>query len=160
MLWRKAMIKSWLVIGIVTLLIASLSGILRREDVKWFRQLKRPRWLTFEGLIPLIWTVVFICGGWSAYITWENTPDRSEAWGLMAFYGLVELVIVLYPPISLWFHNLKAGTIVGGLGFLLGLILAMVVFPVSPWATALLLPYLLWSPIGTYTTWVMSQLNA
>jgi tryptophan-rich sensory protein len=33
------------------------------------------------------------------------------------------------------------------------------VFPVSSWAGILLLPYLIWSPIGTYVTWEMSHLN-
>jgi translocator protein len=27
------------------------------------------------------------------------------------------------------------------------------------WAAVLLIPYLLWSPIGTFTTWQMDKLN-
>jgi translocator protein len=38
-------------------------------------------------------------------------------------------------------------------------LLAFSVFLVSVWASLLLVPYLLWSPIGTYTTWKMAQLN-
>jgi len=149
------MIQSWMIIGSVTLLVALLSSVLKPRDVKWFSRLRRPRWLTFERLIPVIWTVVFICGAWSAYIIWETTQN----WWLMAFYLLVELTIVLYPPIIFWTHSLKIGTIVGGIGFILGLILTLTILPVSGAAAALLIPYLVWSPIGTYTTWVMDQLN-
>lgn len=149
------MLPSWLVIGGVTFLIALGSSFLRPKDVKWFNRLRRPRWLTFEKAIPIIWTVVFICGAWSAYIVWENT----KSWQLMAFYALVEAVIVAYSPVLLWTHSLRNGTIVGGFGFILGLILAFLVFPISTTAGLLLLPYLIWSPIGTYTTWEMGQLN-
>ncbi|MDX2240113.1 MAG: TspO/MBR family protein [Leptolyngbyaceae cyanobacterium bins.302] len=149
------MIRSWMVIGGVTILVALLSNVLRPRDVKWFSRLRRPRWLTFELLIPVIWTIVFVCGAWSAYIIWEATQN----WWLMGFYLLVEATIVSYPPITLWTHSLKAGTLVGGIGCLLGLILALTMLPISGWAAVLLVPYLLWSPIGTYTTWAMDRIN-
>lgn len=149
------MIKSWMVIGAVTLLVALGSSFLRPKDIKWFARLRRPRWLTFEALIPVIWTIVFICGAWSAYIVWE----RTQNWPLMAFYVLVEVTIVLYSPVMLWTRSLRVGTFIGGLGFVLGLILTFLVWQISGWAALLLVPYLLWSPIGTYTTWEMSKLN-
>jgi len=149
------MMKSWMVIGGVTILVALLSNVLRPRDIKWFLRLRRPSWLVFEPLIPLIWTVVFICGAWSAYLVWEATQN---SW-LMAFYLLVEVTIVLYPPVMLWTHSLKAATIIGGIGVILGLILAFTVLPISGWAALLLVPYLLWSPIGTYTTWAMDRIN-
>ncbi|MBW4472351.1 MAG: TspO/MBR family protein [Stenomitos rutilans HA7619-LM2] len=153
------MIKSWMVIGGVAFLIAFVSGILRPRDVKWFARLQRPRWLTFEALIPVIWTVVLICGAWSAYIVWERDPGSSKTWLLMGTYALLELAIVLYSPVTLWLRSLNAGTIVGGIGVVIGLILAFVVWPLSGWAALLLVPYLIWSPIGTYTTWEMAKLN-
>ncbi|MBD1824894.1 TspO/MBR family protein [Cyanobacteria bacterium FACHB-DQ100] len=149
------MLPSWLVIGVVTFLIALGSSILRPKDIKWFNRLQRPRWLTFEKAIPLIWTIVFICGAWSAYIVWEKTQN----WGLMAFYALIEVTIVAYSPVLLWTRSLRNGTIVGGLGFVLGLFLAFQVLSISGTAALLLLPYLIWSPIGTYTTWEMGKLN-
>ena len=77
----------------------------------------------------------------------------------MAFYLLVELAIIAYSPVTLHFQSLKAGTIVGMIGFVLGLILTFLVQPISNTAALLLVPYLLWSPIGSYTTWAMDQLN-
>ncbi|HEY9597493.1 MAG TPA: TspO protein, partial [Cyanophyceae cyanobacterium] len=46
------MIKSWMVIGVVTLLVALGGGWLEPDDVRWFNRLTRPRWLTFEAAIP------------------------------------------------------------------------------------------------------------
>ncbi|MUG99241.1 TspO protein [Scytonema sp. UIC 10036] len=153
------MIKSWMVIGGVAFLVALASNIITPDDVKWFKRLQRPRWLTFEAAIPVIWTVVFICGAWSAYIVWENNPGTTKTWLLMVLYLLLEIVTVAYNPVMLRLRSLKAGTIVGGTGFIVGIILALAVLSVSGWAALLIVPYLLWSPIGTYTTWKMIQLN-
>jgi translocator protein len=136
------MLKSWMVIGGVAFLIAFASSILRPKDVKWFSRLQRPRWLTFE-----------------AYIVWERDPNSSNTWLFMGAYALLEVAIVLYSPVTLWLRSLKAGTIVGGIGVVIGLVLTLAVRPISGWAALLLVPYLLWSPIGTYTTWEMGKLN-
>ena len=149
------MIRSWMVIGGVTLLVALGTNIITPKDVKWFKRLRRPSWLTFEAAIPIIWTIVFICGAWSAYIVWENTKN----WYLMGFYLLVEIVIIAYNPVMLRTHSLRNGTIIGGTGAILGILLTLTVLPISIWAAALLLPYIIWSPIGTYTTWEMMKLN-
>ncbi len=142
-------------IGAVTLLVALGGGLITPNDARWFKRLQRPRWLTFEVAIPFIWTVVFICGAWSAYVVWE----RQKSWWLMGFYLLVELVTIAYNPAMFRLRSLKIGTILGGIGAVLGIILAVVVLPISIWASLLLLPYVIWSPIGTYTTWEMMKLN-
>ena len=153
------MIKSWMVIGGVTLLVALASNLITSREIKWFKRLQRPKWLVFEPAIPVIWTVVFICGAWSAYIIWEKEPGTLKTWLLMGFYLLVELAIVAYTPVMFRLRSLNIGTLIGGIGAILGLILTLVVLPISGWAAVLLLPYLIWSPIGTYTTWEMSRLN-
>ncbi|NJK36603.1 MAG: TspO/MBR family protein [Oscillatoriales cyanobacterium RM1_1_9] len=152
-------IPSWLVIAGVTLAVALLANLLSRQDIRWFMHLQRPQWLTFEKAIPVIWTVVFICGAWSAYLVWENSPGTNNTWLLMGVYLLVEIVIVAYTPVMCKLKSLKAGTVIGATGFFLGCILTVLVLPIKTWAAILLLPYLIWSPIGTYVTWKMMQLN-
>ncbi|VXD25580.1 TspO/MBR family protein [Planktothrix paucivesiculata] len=154
------MIKSWMVIGGVAFLVALANNILLTpDDIRWFNRLTRPSWLTFEKAIPLIWTIVFIAGAWSAILVWETEPELSQTWVLMGFYLLLELVILSYTPVMCKAKSLRIGTILGGTGFILGLMLMVSVWPVSQTAAYLLLPLVLWSPIGTYTTWAMLPLN-
>jgi translocator protein len=154
------MIKSWMVIGGVALLLAIVgSSILPPKGVQWFKRLRRPEWLTFEKLIPVIWTFVITCGVWSAVQVWEQDPGSSQTWMLMAGYAILEIAILAYSPSLLVGRSLKLGTIVGAIGFGIGLILALAVLNLSTSAALLLLPFLLWSPIGTYTTWAMLKLN-
>lgn len=153
------MIPSWLVIGAVTFGVALLGGAIRPQDAKWFRRLRRPRWLTFEAAIPVIWTVIFICGAWSAYIIWEQQPGSLRTWLLMGGYLLLEMVTCSYTAVMLRTRSLRVGTLIGGTGTVLAILLAIAVAFFSLWATLLLVPYLLWSPIGTFTTWQMMHLN-
>lgn len=144
-----------MVIGGITLLVALAANFITPRDVQWFKRLRRPSWLTFEAAIPIIWTIVFICGAWSAYIVWENT----QSWAFMAGYLLLEIVTIAYTPVMFRLRSLKMGTIIGGIGVVIAILLTLSVLGVSGWAALLLLPYLLWSPIGTYTTWEMTRLN-
>jgi len=113
------MIPSWLLIGVVGFLVALGGGLLNSRDVRWFARLRRPDWLTFERLIPLIWTIIYICGAISAYLVWEAQP--ANRWFLMAFYLLVELTITAYTPVTCKLRSLKAGTIIGGTGFFIAI---------------------------------------
>ncbi len=153
------MIKSWMVIGGVVFLVALAANAITPGDRQWFKRLQRPRWLTFEGAIPIIWTVIFICGASSAYIVWEKDPGSTSTWLIMGLYLLLEIVTIAYTPVMFRLRSLKIGTILGGTGFLIGALLMLAVLSISGWAALLLVPYLLWSPIGTYTTWQMVNLN-
>ncbi|NEP08168.1 MAG: TspO protein, partial [Okeania sp. SIO4D6] len=113
-----------------------------------------------ERAIPIIWTIIFICGAWSAYIIWEQDPGTKKTWLLMALYLLLEIVTIAYTPVMFWMQNLKVGTIIGGTGFVLSLIVILTVWQINSWAGILLLPYIFWSPIGTYTTWEMNRINS
>ncbi len=100
-----------------------------------------------------------IFGAWSAYNVWEANPGTLSTWLLMGFYLLVEITISLYTLVMCKTRSLKVGMIIGGTGFFLGAILAGIVLSISTTAFWLLVPYLLWSPIGTFVTWQMMQLN-
>lgn len=153
------MLKAWMVIGAVTLLVAFGTFLIRPRDIPWVVRLDRPNWLFFEPAIPVIWTVVFACGAWSANLVWEHEPGSLKTWSLLALYLILEVVTVAYIPATVRLHSLTVGTILGALGVILGIVLTLIVSTISGQAALLLLPYLLWTPIGTYTTKQMIDLN-
>lgn len=153
------MLKSWMIIGGITFLVALGSSLIRPRDVSWSKHLERPKWLFFEPAIPFIWTIIFACGAWSAVLVWEKDPGSLKTWLLMGFYLLVEIVTVAYIPATLRMRSLEVGKVLGWLGVILGVLLTLVVFPISREASFLLIPYIIWSPIGSYTTRQMMDLN-
>ena len=153
------MIKTWMIIGAISLFVMIGSFFITPRDIKWFARLTRPRWLVFEPLIPIIWTVIFICGAASANIVWQKHPGGLITWLLMGLYLLLEIITVTYIPVMLRFRSLKKGEIIGLVGVVLGVVLTICVLPISPLAAGLMIPYLLWSPIGAYTTDELIELN-
>lgn len=153
------MIPSWMIIGGVTLLVAIGGVLFKPRDLKWAAQLERPNWLTFEPLIPVIWTSIFTCGAVSAYIVWEKEPGSLKTWLLMGLYLTLELITVSYTTVTLRTRSLTVGTIIGATGAVLSVVLTLTVWQISDLAAVLLLPYVIWSPIGSYTTWEMIRLN-
>jgi len=153
------MINSGIAIAVVIFLVSLGANLISPNDAKWFKRLRRPRWLTFEPLIPVIWTVILICGGVSAYFVWEAEKGSFNGWMLMAFYLIVEVAIIAYIPVTLQSRNLTLGVGVGLIGFVLGVFLTLSVWQISQLSALLLIPYLLWSPIGSYATWAIGRLN-
>ncbi|MBW4421623.1 MAG: tryptophan-rich sensory protein [Myxacorys californica WJT36-NPBG1] len=153
--------KPWMIIASVAFLVSLGSLLIRpRQDLRWVKRLDLPRWLAMiQPLIPLIWTIAFTCGAWSAALVWHNEPGTLKTWLLMGIYLLVEIVTVSYIPLTLRLRSLAIGTIIGGLGAVLGILLAIAVSFTSVQAALLLLPYIFWSPIGTYATQEMIDLN-
>ena len=126
-----------------------------RQDFAWFIRLRRPRWLVFEGLIPVIWLLIYACFSLSTWLTWQ--ASWSGLW-MAAF--LVQLVLVQgYMLVICRSRSLGKGTVIGFAGWVWGIALTVAVASESMLAAGLLLPYLLWSPVGTWVTWQMRQLN-
>ncbi len=153
------MVLTWLAIAAVTFLIGIALNQLFPSDYKWFMRLRRPRWLTFEKLIPVIWISIFICGITSATYLWQSSAPANQIWLMMVGYAIVEVAVLLYTPVMTRLRNVRVGALVGAIGFVLGLILTLQAWQISPISGWLLMPYLLWSPVGTYVTWVMARLN-
>jgi tryptophan-rich sensory protein len=126
-----------------------------REDFAWFLRLRRPAWLTFERWIPLIWISIYACFYASALLAW----NASGSWGLMAGYLGLLLLVQSYTLLICRSRRLATGTAIGLAGWIWGLALAVVLLASCRPAALLLLPYLLWSPVGTFVTWRMQRLN-
>jgi len=126
-----------------------------REQFAWFLRLRRPAWLGFEGLIPLIWLAIYVCFYASAVLAWM----ASSSWALMGGYLGLLLLVQSYTWLICRTRSLAKGTAIGLAGWLWGGTLTVLVLGPSPVAALLLVPYLLWSPVGTFVTWQMQRLN-
>ena len=145
---------AWLVILVAMVLVTLLLNP-SKEEFGWFLRLRRPRWLTFERWIPVIWVAIYLCFYASALLAWR----ANGSWVLMGAYLVLLLLVQSYTLVICRSRRLANGTVVGFLGWVWGMALAVGVTPLSPPAALLLVPYLLWSPVGTFVTWRMQRLN-
>ena len=145
----------WLVILVAMVLVTLLLNP-SKEEFGWFLHLRRPRWLTFERWIPVIWVAIYLCFYASALLAWR----ANGSWVLMGAYLLLLLLVQSYTLVICRSRRLANGTAVGFFGWVWGMALAVGVTPLAPPAALLLVPYLLWSPVGTFVTWRMQRLNS
>ena len=127
-----------------------------REGFAWFMALRRPAWLTFERLIPAVWAAIYACFYASALLSWNAVPARGTA---MAAYLVLLVLVQSYTWLICRTRSLRNGTVVGFAGWVWGVALAVAMAPHSRPAWLLLVPFLLWSPVGTFITWRMEGLN-
>ena len=142
---------------VILLVIGTLVVVIMpsQEEFAWFLRLRRPGWLTFEGLIPVIWLLIYACFYASALLVW----NRTGSWWLMGGYLVLLLLVQSYTWLICRTRRLANGTGVGLAGWLWGVALSVLVARTSQPSALLLIPYLLWSPVGTLVTWQMQRLN-
>ena len=146
----SAALSILIVMGVVT---ATLNP--GREQFAWFMRLRRPAWLRFERFIPLIWISIYACFWAAALLSWHV----RGSWGLMLAYLGLLLLVQSYTLVICRTRRLAAGSWIGFAGWFWGMALTAVLARLVPLAALLLVPYLLWSPVGTLVTWPMQRLN-
>lgn len=147
---------AWLTILLVMgLVIAVLTP--SRQQFAWFLRLRRPRWLTFERWIPVIWSLIYLCFYASALLRWWAGGAAAPL--AMAGYLVLLVLVQSYTLLICRTRRVAWGTAAGLAGWIWGLALTLATLAVSPTAALLLVPFLLWSPIGTFVTWRMQRLN-
>ena len=98
-----------MVAALLILLVMVVVGVVlnpSRAAFAWFLQLKRPRWLTFERRIPLIWIAIYGCFYASALLAW----NASWSWGLMAGYLSLLVLVSSYTWLICRTRRLAHGT--------------------------------------------------
>ena len=146
--WLTILLLLWLVIAVLTP---------SRQQFAWFLRLRRPSWLTFERWIPLIWSLIYLCFYASALLRWGAGGAAAPL--AMAAYLVLLVLVQSYTLLICRTRRRAWGTAAGLAGCIWGLGLALATLAVSPVAALLLVPFLLWSPIGTFVTWQMQRLN-
>ena len=107
------------------------------------------------GWIPLIWLAIYGCFYASALLTWQAGGRLVP----MLAYLVLLLLVQSYTLLICSTRRLANGTVVAFIGWAWGVLLASIVSTFSSTATLLLVPFLLWSPVGTFVTWQMQRLN-
>ena len=95
---------------IILLVMVGVGFVLNtsRRQFAWFLGLKRPAWLSFERLIPLIWIGIYACFYASALLGWT----ASSSWSLMLAYLVLLLLVQSYTWLICLTRQLRYGTAV------------------------------------------------
>lgn len=150
--WKRLLIS----IGI-SLLTGGLAAFLTQNSMEVYNQLNQPALSPPGWIFPIVWTILYILMGISAYIIYHsNSPDKEKA---LTIYGWQLFFNFLWSIIFFNLQNILLAFLV--LIILWLLIIAMIKSfkDISPLAACLQVPYLLWVTFAGYLNFMLFILN-
>lgn len=147
-----------LVIAGVVIAISVLGGLATDVQSTWYETLRKPEWQPPGYLFGPVWTTLYILLIISASIAWHSTSGQHRT-SIMILYALNGALNLAW---SFIFFRSRSPLVAGMdiIGVLLSIIWIIVrVWPISPLAAGLLIPYLLWVAFATVLNWTIVRMN-
>lgn len=148
----------YLIISIlISLGVGGLSALITGGDMDTYKYLSKPPLSPPSVLFPIVWTILFILMGISAYMVYVS-KDRNKDSALTVY--VIQLIINFFWSIIFFSLKLRLFAFIWII-FLLVLIIIMIVkfYRISNKAGLLQIPYLIWTCYATYLTIAIYILN-
>jgi benzodiazapine receptor len=147
-----------IVSGTVALLLALVGGLMTPID-DWYANLRKPSLQPPNWLFGPAWTIILGLAAWSAAIAWEAAAMPAERTRVVVLFASNALFHLLWSP--LFFKLRRPDWALIEVVFL-WVSLALLVWglwPISPRAALLIVPYLSWVSFAAWLNWQIVRLN-
>lgn len=151
--------SNYLVIPLVTLAVAALGRLMTAGGLVWYSTLNLPSWTPPAETIGLVWTAIFVFSAISALIVWNTMEFDGGALLVIGLFLVNAGLNVFWSVLFFQWHYLGPAVIEAATLCLTVLILILAVRPISAVASALLVPYAVWTAFATYLTYAVWTLN-
>lgn len=155
----KKEIKQLIINIAIPLLVGATAGFVTRGGMELFRDLNKPPLSPPAWLFPIVWTILYVLMGISAWLVGRQGKEKEEVQSALATYGLQLFFNFVWPIL---FFNLKWYIFAfGWLAAMWVLIVRMILkfFRVDKNAAYLTFPYLLWTSFAGYLNLAIAFLN-
>ncbi|MFP4539176.1 MAG: TspO/MBR family protein [Dichotomicrobium sp.] len=144
-----------LVVFLVIVLAAAASGAYFSPG-EWYSGLHKPSWTPPDRLFPIAWSVLYIMIALAGWLVW-----RVDSMHPAMFLWAVQLVLnAAWSWLFFGRHDMVAALVdIGALGLSIAAFI-VAALPISPLASALFVPYLLWVGFAAALNYRVWQLNA
>ncbi len=133
------------------------SALITRNSMDTYKNLNLPKLAPPSILFPIVWTILFILMGISAYIIYESNSDQKQS--ALTIYGIQLLVNFIWPIL---FFNLGLYLFSFIWIILLWLLIILMINSfkkISNVAAYLQIPYLLWVTFASYLNFMIYYNN-
>lgn len=150
--WKRLLVS----IGI-SLFTGGLAGFLTQNSMTVYNQLNKPPLSPPGWVFPIVWTLLYILMGVSAYIINEsNSPTKEKA---LTIYSLQLFFNFLWSIVFFNLQNIPLAFLVLIVLWLLIIVMIKSFKEISPLAAWLQVPYLLWVTFAGYLNLMLFILN-
>jgi len=143
----------------ITLAVLGIGGAATSVG-PWYQALKKPSWNPPNWAFAPAWTIILGLAAWSGVLGWTHAVDGFEHTLVAVFFGLNIILHLAWSP--LFFNLQRPDWALMEVPFLwLSIVILMIgLHPISPLASLLLTPYLLWVSFAAFLNFTIVRLNA
>ena len=137
--------------------MSSVHKLIIKMGMDDFKSANKPPLTPPDYLFPIVWTILFILMGISAYIIYQS--DALEKSNALIVYGIQLLVNFFWP---IFFFNMSAYLFSFIWIIILWLLIILMIkmfYPISKTAALLQIPYLIWVTFAAYLNFGVFLLN-
>lgn len=147
-----------IVAGSGALFLGVLGGLMTPIGT-WYRDLSKPTLQPPDWLFGPAWTVILGLAAWSAVTAWNAAPDAAARTDVIILFATNAVFHALWSP--LFFRARRPDWALVEVIFLWSSLVALVIglWPISHFASLLILPYLLWVSFAAWLNYAIVRLN-
>ncbi|KQW29641.1 sensory protein TspO [Rhizobium sp. Root274] len=142
------------VVFVIIVLAAASSGAIFKPGA-WYDGLRKPSWTPPKWAFPVVWTILYLFIGYAGWLVWSEAGWTLPVilWGVQMvanalwsyfFFGIRRMDLALVDVAVLW---LSIAAFI------------LVAWPVSPLASLLFVPYLVWVSAAAMLNHSVRSLN-
>ena len=142
----------------VAVLLGGLGGLMTPID-NWYRDLRKPALQPPNWLFGPAWTLILGLAAWSAVVAWNAAPDHAARVSVIILFSTNAVFHALWSP--LFFRARRPDLALIEVVFLWSSLVALVIglWPISHFASALIVPYLAWVSFASWLNSAIVRLN-
>lgn len=147
------------IVAVAVALFLGVFGGLMTPIGPWYRQLRKPRLQPPDWVFGPAWTIILGLAAWSAVIAWYAAEDGAERTRVVILFAANAVAHALWSP--LFFRLRRPDWALIEVVFLWASLVALVVglWPISTFASLLIVPYLLWVSFAAWLNRAIVRLN-
>ncbi|WP_420381071.1 TspO/MBR family protein [Novosphingobium sp.] len=125
----------------------------------WYHNLRKPALQPPNWLFGPAWTIILGLAAWSAVIAWNAAPDHAARTSVVILFVTNAVFHTAWSP--LFFRMRRPDLALIEVVFLWASLVALVVglWPISHFASLLIVPYLLWVSFASWLNAAIVRLN-
>ncbi len=125
----------------------------------WYKALRKPSWQPPGWAFGPAWTLLLGLAAWSAAIAWNAAPDAATRHSVIILFAVNAICHFAWSP--LFFAMRRPDWALIEVVFLWASLVALIVglWPISPFAAALIIPYFAWVSFAAVLNRAIVRLN-
>lgn len=140
--------KSLIISLLISLGVGGLSALLTMGSMDIYKYLDKPPLAPPSIVFPIVWTILFILMGISAYLIYNSNSEYKQK--ALLIYGIQLLVNFIWPIFFFVLNYRLIALFIIIILLILIIIMIIKFYKINKLAAYLQIPYLLWVSFATY----------